>query len=82
MMVIHPRVFTHCIDLEAALLRRNTVNVHGTIATLCCDVLIQRVPCYTLNIVIVFSNLTETFTWVNGQTKPQIKDGMTDRPQC
>ena len=47
------RVPPNGMDLEAARLVRDVVDVHGPVAALCSDVFIQRVPGDTLDVMVV-----------------------------
>ena len=58
----HACIFADSMGFEDALLGRDAVNVHGTVATLGSDILVERVPGYTLNIMGVFGNLVDTFS--------------------
>ena len=58
----HACIFAHGMGLESTRLGRDTVDVHGAVATLSRDILVERVPGYTLNIVGVFSNFVDAFS--------------------
>lgn len=51
------------MDLQVPLLERYTVDVHRTIAALGGDVFIERIPCHSLHVVIMFSDFVDTFPY-------------------
>ena len=54
-------ILSNRVNLQGTLLDRDAVDVHGPIATLRSDILIQRVPCNALNKMIMFGNFIYTF---------------------
>ncbi len=57
MPVAHASVLPYCMDFKCSGLVGDVVDVHRSVAALGGDVLVQRVPCDTLNVVIVLGNL-------------------------
>lgn len=61
----HTCVLPYGVRFEASALHGDAVDVHGTIAALSRNVFVEWVPCYTLDVVGVLSDLPDTFS-VNG----------------
>lgn len=59
----HAGVFPNRVSLESSLFGRDAVNVHGAVAALRRNVLVQGVPGNALHVMIVFGYLMNTFTW-------------------
>jgi hypothetical protein len=60
----HACVFAYSMSFEGPMLGGNTVNVHGTVTALSCNVFVQRIPGYSLDIMRVLSNFVYTFTYI------------------
>lgn len=58
----HASVLSDSVGLEGALLSGDTIDMHRAVATLGCDILIERVPCYALDVMRMFSNFVYTFS--------------------
>lgn len=61
-VVWHPRVLSHRMEFEGTILVCDAVYMHRSVAALGCDILVQRVPRNTLDIMIVFRNFMYAFT--------------------
>lgn len=51
MSVRHASIFPYSMSFESALLVRDAVNMHRTVATLSRNILVHRIPGDTLNIM-------------------------------
>jgi hypothetical protein len=60
LMVVHTCILANGMGLENARLGRYTVDMHGPIAGLRRDILVEWIPSHALNIVVVFSYLMYT----------------------
>lgn len=58
----HTGVAAHAMGLKNSVLGRNTIDVHGAVTTLRCNVFIEWVPGDALNEVGVFCNFANTFS--------------------
>jgi hypothetical protein len=56
------RVFANSVNFEGAGFGGDAVDVHRTVATLRGDKFIERIPCDTLDVMVVLGDLGNTFT--------------------
>jgi hypothetical protein len=56
-MMRNARIFPHSMDFKGAGLGGDGVDMHETVATLRGNEFIERVPCNTLNVMIMLGNL-------------------------
>lgn len=68
----HLGVLTHGMRFENALFRGDAVNVHGAVATLGCNVFVERIPGDALDIVAVLRNFLHTFAVYNRENSRSI----------
>lgn len=54
--VVHLRILAYSMNLQVALLEGDAVDVHGPVAALSGNVLVERVPRHALHVVIMFGD--------------------------
>lgn len=63
MVMRHFGVAADSVGFECTVLGGYTVDVHGTVAALSCDVFVERIPGNALDEVIVFCDFADTFSY-------------------
>ena len=68
----HFGIFAYCMHIyDAASFCRHIVDVHRAVAALSRNEFVERVPCDSLNVVVVLSNLVHAFA-CNGCKRQQV----------
>lgn len=63
MSMRHACVLADSVSLKGTLLSGYAIDMHGAVAALGCDILIERVPGYALNVMSMFSNFMYAFAY-------------------
>ena len=61
MAMRHACVLPDSMSFECPVLQGDSIDVHGAVAALCGDILVQRVPSDTLDVVGMLCDLPDTF---------------------
>ena len=68
MLMLDPRIFTDSVHLQlTGTLGGDLVDVHRTIATLCRDILVHRIPSDALYVVAMLYDLFDAFAITCGE---------------
>ena len=61
MAMRHACVLSNCVDIKHVVFVCDTIDVHGAVAALGGEELVQWIPCNALHVMVVFGDLSHTF---------------------